>query len=52
MQKRCMANLVRLCTVENLPLYMGTYTRFVKFMRQWEPKWPSISKQSMTGSVE
>ena len=25
---------------------------FVKFMRHWEPRWPSISKQSVTRSVE
>ena len=25
---------------------------FVKFMRKWEPRWPSILKQSMTRSVE
>ena len=50
--KRCVANLARLCTIENLPLHMGTRARFVKFMRQWEPRWPRISKQSMTRSVE
>ena len=31
--KRCVANLVCLCAVENLPLHMGTHTGFVKFMR-------------------
>ena len=25
---------------------------FLKFMRKWEPRWPSISKQSVTRSVE
>ena len=50
--KRCMANLARLCFVENLPLHMGTHIGFVNFMRQWKPRGPSISKQSMTRSVE
>ena len=50
--KRCVANLVRMCVVENLPLHMGTHTEFVKFMRQWEPRWPSISKKSVTKLVE
>ena len=31
--KRCMANLVELYAIEDLPLHMGTCTRFVKFMR-------------------
>ena len=50
--KRCMVNLTRLCAVENLPLHISTRTRFVKFMRKWEPGWPSISKQSVMRSVE
>ena len=50
--KRCIANLARLCAVENLPLHMGPHAGFVKFMMQWEPRWPSISKQSVTRSVE
>ena len=49
---RCVASLARLCTVENLPLHIGTRHGFVKFMRKWEPQWPSILKQSMTRSVE
>ena len=36
--KRCVANLVRLCIFENLPLHMGTRVRFVKFIRQWQPR--------------
>ena len=51
-RKCCMANLARLCMVENLPLHIGCQPRFVKFMRKWEPQWPSISKQSMTRLVE
>ena len=51
-RKRCMANLARLCTVENLPLHIGSKPGFLKFMRKWEPRWPSISKQSATRSVE
>ena len=47
-----MANLARLCTVENLPLHIGSWPGFLKFMRKWEPRWPSISKQSVTRSVE
>ena len=47
-----MVNLVQLCTAENLPLHIGTQPGFVKFMRKWEPRWPSISKQSVTRSVE
>ena len=31
--KRCMANLARLCAVENLPLHMATCVGFVEFMR-------------------
>ena len=38
--------------VENLPLHIGTRPGFVKFMRKWEPRWPSISKQSMSRLVE
>ena len=51
-RKRCMANLAQLCMVENLPLHIDTWARFAKFIRNWEPQWPSISKQSMTRSVE
>ena len=36
-RERCIANLARLCTVENLPLHMSTRPGFVKFMRKWEP---------------
>ena len=50
--ERCVANLARSCTVESLPLHMVTSVGFVKFMRQWEPRWPSISKQNVTRSVE
>ena len=38
--------------VENLPLHIGTWPGFLKFMRKWEPQWPSISKQSVMRSVE
>ena len=38
--------------VENLPLHIGTWLGFVKFMRKWEPRWPSITKQSVTRSME
>ena len=31
--KRCIANLLRLCVVENLTLHIGTHPGFVKFMR-------------------
>ena len=31
---------------------MGTHARFVKFIRHWEPRCPSISKQSVMRSVE
>ena len=31
---------------------MGIHTGFVKFIRQWEPRCPSISKQSVTRSLE
>ena len=51
-RKRCMANLARLCAVESLPLHIGSWPIFLKFMRKWEPRWPSISKQSVTRSVE
>ena len=50
--KCCGANLVRLCVVENLPLHIGTRPGLVKFMSKWEPRWPSISKQNVTRSVE
>ena len=46
-----MANLA-LSAIENLPLHMGTCAGFVQFMRPWEPRWPSISKQDVTRSVE
>ena len=36
--KRCVANLARLCAVENLTLHMGTRAGFVNSMRQWEPR--------------
>ena len=51
-RKCCVANLTRLCTVENLPLHISTQVGFVKFMRKWEPRCPSISKQTVTRSVE
>ena len=51
-KKCCVANLARVCTVENLPLHISTRLGVVKSMRKWEPQWPSISKQSMTRSVE
>ena len=51
-RKHCMANLARLCAVENLPLHIGSQSGFLKFMRKWEPRWTSISKQSETRLVE
>ena len=51
-RKCCVVNLARPCMVENLPLHIGTQVGIVKFMRKWEPRWPSISKQSVTRSVE
>ena len=51
-RKRCMANMAQLCAVENLPFHIGTQPGFVKFMKKWEPQWPSISKQSAKRSVE
>ena len=50
--KRCIVNLARLCAVENLPLHIDSRPSFLNFMRKWEPRWPSISKQSMTRLVE
>ena len=51
-ERKCfLANLERLCTVENLPLHISTQLGFLKFMRKWEPRWPTISKQSMTRLV-
>ena len=38
--------------MENLPLHIGSRPSFLKFMRKWKPRWSSISKQSMTRSVE
>ena len=51
-KKCCMANLARLCAVENFSLHISSGPGCLKFMRKWEPRWPSISKQSMTRSVE
>ena len=51
-KKKCVANLGRLCAVENLSLHMGTHVGFVKLVKQWEPRWRSISKQSATRPVE
>ena len=51
-RKRCVANLTRLCVVEKLPLHIGRQPGFLKFMRKWEPRWPSISKQSRTRSMQ
>ena len=51
-RKCCMANLARLCAVENLPLHIGSRLGFLKFMTKWEHRWPSISKQSVTRLVE
>ena len=50
--RRRVANLARLCAFQNLPLHMGTHAGFVKFARQWEPRWPSISEQSVARSVK
>ena len=33
-------------------MHIGSRPGFLKFMRKWEPQWPSISKQSVTRSVE
>ena len=51
-RKCCVANLARLCIVENLPLHTSSRPGFLKFMRKWEPRRPRISKQSMTRLVE
>ena len=51
-RKCCVANLARLCVVENSPLHIGTRAGFVKFMGKRDPRWPSILKQSVTRSVE
>ena len=51
-RKRCVANIARLCAVENLPLHIDTHPGFVMFMRKWDPRWLSISKQSVRRSVE
>ena len=51
-RKRCMANLARLCAVKNLPLHIGTRPRFMKFMKKWDSRWPSTSKQSLMRLVE
>ena len=52
-RKHCMANLARLCTVENLPLHIGTRPGFDEVHEViGSPEWSSISKQSMTRSVE
>ena len=52
-KRKCrMANLACLCVVESLPLNISTWLGFLKFMRKWEPRWPSISKQSMMRLVE
>ena len=40
-RKHCVANLTRLCTVENLPLHIGSRPGFLNFMRKWEPRWPT-----------
>ena len=37
-RKHCVANLARLCAVENLPLHIGSRPGFFKFMRKWEPR--------------
>ena len=51
-RKRCVANLEQLCAMENLPLHIGSRPGFLKFMRKLEPRWASISKQSVTRSME
>ena len=51
-RKRCVVNLTRLCVMENLPLHNGSWPGFLKFMSKWEPRWPSILKQSVARSVE
>ena len=38
--------------MENVPLHIGSRSGFLKFMRKWEARWPSISKQSVTRLVE
>ena len=38
--------------MENLPLHISSLPDFLKIMRKWEPRWPSISKQSVMRSVE
>ena len=52
-ERKCyVANLAQLYAVENLALHIGTQAGFLKFMRKWEPRWPSISKQSVMRSME
>ena len=51
-RKRCVVNLAQFCTMENLPLHISTWPSFLKFVRKWEPQWPSILKQSVTRSVD
>lgn len=45
-------NLAQLCTMKNLPLRISIWHEVVKFMRNWEPRWSSMSKRSMTRSME
>ena len=49
---RAVTNVGKYVSVANMPYHLAQTKSFVRFMRQFIPRWPSISKQTITRSVE
>lgn len=49
---RAVSNTGKLISVMNLPFTLAERPPFIKFMRQFVPNWPAISRQTVTRSVE
>ena len=48
----CAKALGKLCTWENLPLHLEEQPNLTAFMRTVDPRYPRISRRSVTRSVE
>ena len=50
--KKACSGLGQLVSALNLPYQLGQRTGFTRFMRKYVPRWPRISRQSLTRSIE
>ena len=48
---RAVQNLAKWVAVQNMPYQTGQRGAFLRFMRTFVPRWPRISKQTLTRSV-